>query len=305
MPYGDTAGIVFNIQRFSLHDGPGIRTIVFLKGCPLSCHWCCNPESINSSPELVLIKLRCNQCGKCVEVCPERALSIQTEVITFDRRRCTLCGKCLEVCRPKALMIYGEEKTAAAVFEEVLKDKIYYDGSGGGLTISGGEALAQPQFARALLKLSRGKGINTCLETSGYGAAGELEEVLEFTDCVLFDLKHMDPGIHRRYIGKGNEIIQENARLLARSSVSVVWRMPLIPGVNDTLDNIKQTADFVRSLGKKAEIEILPYHRLGAGKYQALGRRYLMDGIEVHTPQQKAMVKQTFEECGVQCHIVE
>ncbi len=299
-------GIVFNVQKFSLHDGPGIRTIVFLKGCPLSCLWCDNPESRSSKPQLALGRKLCNRCLKCVAACPEHAIALNSKGISIDRRRCTACGRCVEVCYPKALILYGKEETTEQVFEKVVKDRIFYEGSGGGITLSGGEPLRQPEFASALLELCHKRGIHTCIETSGYASSQDFAKVLAFTDYVLFDLKHMDREVHHRYTGRWNDVILANAKVLAGSGLPVVWRMPLIPGVNDTLENIRATARFVKAIGKDHGIEVLPYHRLGVGKYQAIGKRYHLGKPPtlVNTPEVITRVGETFEELGVRCHIV-
>ena len=211
----DTArGTVFNVQYFNLHDGPGVRTLVFFKGCPLRCHWCSNPESMSSLPELGLRSSICNRCGKCLEACHEQALffsKADDKVLMVDRQRCKACGECVSVCYPGALTIYGKEMTAEEVFEEAYKDKIFYEGTGGGITVSGGEPLQQPRFLVSIFRLCRDSGIHTCMETTGYAGAEVWEEVLPVTDHVLFDLKHMDSHLHQKYTGKPNTRILENA----------------------------------------------------------------------------------------------
>jgi len=295
--------MIFNIQRFSLHDGPGIRTTVFLKGCPLSCRWCANPESISPKPELGFISARCNKCRKCITACPEGALTFDRS-LEIDRSRCTCCGKCTEVCYPEALTIFGKEMSVEEVFRVVKRDDIFYRSSHGGVTVSGGEPLMQPSFVYSLFKLCREAGIHTCLDTSGYADTESLKKVLTVTDMVLFDIKHINPEIHRRYTGKNNEPVLRNARIVALSGVSMVCRLPLIPGVNDTPENIEGTVRFLSEIGDDIPIEILPYHRLGKPKYEALGRAYPMEGVTPPPREHVENVKRAFETLGAKATIV-
>jgi len=299
-------GTVFNVQYFNLHDGPGIRTLVFFKGCPLRCHWCSNPESMSRLPELGLKRSLCNQCGKCLDVCPEQALFFNDEeVLNVDRQRCKACGECVSECYPEALTIYGKEMTADEVFEEVLRDKMFYEGTGGGITVSGGEPLQQPHFLVAVLRLCREAGIHTCLETTGYANAQVLEQVLPVTDYVLFDLKHMDSRLHQKFTGKPNKQILDNARRLAGSRIPVMFRMPIVPGFNDTLQNIVATADFVGSLrGDNVQgIELMPYHRMGMGKNESLHRQYALNNVKPSEPDYVESIRQRFEELGIICTV--
>ena len=298
--------ILSNIQAFNVHDGPGIRTVVFLKGCPLRCLWCCNPESINPASELGLIRAQCNRCGKCLEACPEQALFWDDQdILQVDRSRCTACSKCLAVCSPGALTLYGRDMTAEEVMEEVRRDKIFYDGSGGGVTASGGEPLQQPHFLAALFRLCRESGIHTCLETSGYAGAKAWAEVLPLTDYVILDLKHMDGQRHRELTGRPNRRILDNAVRVARSGVPVLFRLPLVPGLNDSLENIRATASFVKGLGEEniQGVELMLYHRLGIGKYQALDKQYTMEKTRPPEPTEVESVQQEFEAFGLKCTV--
>lgn len=299
----DQRGLVFNIQRFSLHDGPGIRTTVFLKGCPLLCLWCDNPESKNPTLELGFSRVCCDKCGKCLPACPEGAIVLDSEGMPqIDRERCNACGKCVAVCVPEALAIYGKWYSVDEVFQEVHKDANLFRRSGGGVTVSGGEPLRQSSFVLALLQRCREAGIHTAVETSGFVSPAVLREVLPFIDLVLFDLKHLDPEVHRRLTGQSNDLVLENATLVVSSGAKVQFRLPLIPGLNDTPENIRSTAQFLMKLqGEGASIELMPYHRLGVGKYQALDRAYALETLESAGPEFCESVRQAFEECGVRC----
>jgi pyruvate formate lyase activating enzyme len=306
-PDKDTArGTVFSVQFFNLHDGPGTRTLVFFKGCPLSCQWCANPESMSRRPELGLTRSKCDGCGKCIDACPEQALSVdEGTALRIDRQRCNACGECIPACGLEALTIYGKEMTAREVFDEVYRDKMFYEGTGGGVTVSGGEPLLQPRFLVAVLELCRGAGIHTCLETTGYASREICERVLPLTDHVLFDLKHMDSRVHREFTGKANTRILENAALVAGSGMPVMFRIPLVPGFNDTLQNIGATAEFIKNLaGDNIQgLELMPYHRMGTGKYEALDKRYSFAHLQPPSPDYVESVKKRFEERGVSCTV--
>ncbi len=298
-------GRVFNIQRFCLHDGPGIRTTVFLKGCSLHCLWCANPESINPEAELGFIAARCNQCGKCHQVCPEQAVTLAADGLPHILRdRCTACGKCVAVCSPEALALYGGEMKAGEVFEVVHRDQHFYQGSGGGVTLSGGEPLLQSPFVCALFQLCREAGVHTAIESAGFVNPAVLEAALALTDYVLFDLKHLDPQVHCRSTGQSNDLILRNAATVLSMGVQALFRMPLIPGVNDTPQNIEETAAFLQDLqGDGARIELVPYHRLGQGKYEALDRRCPMAGVTPPSPEAVEQVRQRFEARGLLCTV--
>jgi pyruvate formate lyase activating enzyme len=304
MEQDEKTGIIFNIQKFSIHDGPGIRTTVFMKGCPLRCRWCSNAESMNPEPELGIIKSLCNNCGKCIDVCPEKAISLDdNDFIRINRDKCTACGECVAVCSPEALTIYGKRVTVDEVFKEVSRDKSFYEGSEGGVTVSGGEPLRQADFVAELFQRCHQAGIGTCLDTCGYAATDKLKEVLAFTDYVLCDVKHMDAELHKQFTGVPNDLILNNARVIAESGVTVLYRIPLIKDVNDTVENITRTAQFMKSLGNSAAIELLPYHRLGIGKYQTLGRSYPGEDFVTPSSEEVESVRCIFEEYGISCTV--
>jgi pyruvate formate lyase activating enzyme len=305
MDGGAVTALVTNIQGYSVHDGPGIRTTVFLKGCPLACRWCANPECISAKRELGFLKNLCARCGECSSSCPNAAISRDASGLPLvDRARCTACGECVSVCGHKARVIHGEEMTVDEVFEAVAADKLFYESSGGGVTLSGGEPLMHPQFVGCLFEKLHAVGIQTCLETSGCVEERVFLEVLTATDYVLFDLKVMDDGTHRRVTGRSNALVLANARLLAKSDKQFLFRMPLIPGVNDTPENIRETAGFLEALGQRARrIELMPYHRLGESKYASLGRRYRLHGVQPIEPEEVERACIEFEKNGIECSV--
>lgn len=295
--------VVTNIQGYSLHDGPGIRTVVFLKGCPLRCRWCANPEGLLPEIQIGFIKNLCTGCGKCFNICPENALTDDGIRHRIDYNKCTACSKCVDTCDYKALVRYGSEMSVEDVFDAVRRDKMFYDTSGGGVTVSGGEPLLQSTFVKNLFELCKADHISTCVETSGFIPADKLLEVLPLTDLLLFDLKHTDPEKHRHYTGQRNDIILNNAQLAAEKEADILFRIPLIPGVNDDEANIAATAAFIKELPGKQRVQLMPFHRLGDSKYKALHLENTMRETAVMTPEQVEAVRQRFENCGVTCSI--
>ena len=265
-------GLVFNIQRFSVNDGPGIRTTVFLKGCPLHCAWCHNPESISSKKELLLREDRCVRCGDCIAVCKNNAIRLENGNVVTTRELCLACGDCVEVCYADGRELMGKEMTTAEVMREIEKDKVFFDQSGGGVTFSGGEPLLQHEFLLSLLQACKKKFIHTSVDTSGYVSPAIFEPVSQCVDLFLFDLKTLDDAKHREYTGVSNRVIIENLRRLAQWHKHIIVRIPVIPGINDDTSNVQQVALFVSSLGTVSEIHLLPYHRIGIDKYHGLGR---------------------------------
>lgn len=265
-------GKVFNIQGYSIHDGPGIRTTVFFCGCPLRCLWCQNPESGTMEPKLFFMSEKCIGCGKCVSVCPNGAITIVDGKAKTDRNKCNASGECVKVCPTEAREIVGETKTAGEVLKKVRQDELFYKTSGGGVTISGGEVLMQPEFALAILKLCKQAGIHTAIETCGFAKWEIFAEILEYTDLVLYDFKHMDSEKHKEGTGVGNELILENAiKVYHEAKKPIAARVPTIPGYNDSRENISALAQFIaEKLGKDVKVHLLPYHHLGESKTERM-----------------------------------
>lgn len=284
-------GKILNIQRFCTQDGPGIRTTVFLKGCPLSCLWCSNPESQSMGTEYALAPLQCKRCGTCYSVCPERAvIKKKNGDYMIDRSRCHGCGRCFSECPFQAVRRFGYEADADEVFGEVLSDLPYYQHSGGGLTVSGGEPALQWEFTRELLRRAKKHKIGTLVETAGGTSWESLSAVLEYTDIVYFDLKAASPKLHKSFTGVDNHLILENLRLASESSERLVVRVPLIPGVNDAAEELMHIAEIIRSLPRVERIGVLPYHKFGENKYALLNRKYEMEHINVPSEEQVSHV---------------
>ena len=266
-----SSGVVFNIQRFSIHDGPGIRTTVFLKGCPLRCFWCQNPESQSGPPEILLDGRKCTLCGACAAACPQGATQVEAGKPVFDRRICRGCGRCAVVCPTEARRLSGVRMTVDAVIREVLKDAKFYKNSGGGVTLSGGEPLAQPEFSRQILKRCKQAELHTTLDTCGWAPWADMEKVLKFVDLVLFDIKHLDASLHREAAAQDNLLILENARKTAKLKPMRI-RVPLVPGFNDTPGAVRGIAAFVESELGLRDIDLLAYNRMGEVKYAFLDK---------------------------------
>jgi pyruvate formate lyase activating enzyme len=277
-------GLVFNVMRFSLHDGPGIRTTVFLKGCPLRCRWCHNPESQSRKPELIYFDERCIHCGDCVGVCPHGALHLDAQ-LTHDSELCERCGACVDACPSGARQLAGRRMTVPEVLAEVLKDQVFFDESGGGVTVSGGEPLLQADFVEALLVACKARGIRTVLDTCGFADPGVLRRVSEHVDLFFYDLKLMDSEKHLRFTGVKNELILQNLKMLAECGKSIVVRVPVIPGVNDDSDNFDALSACLTSFGLQ-DVDLLPYHSLGKDKYERLHMPRGMEGVEPPTDEE-------------------
>jgi pyruvate formate lyase activating enzyme len=299
-----STGTVFNIQRFSVQDGPGIRTTVFLKGCPLRCSWCANPESQNTNVEVGHLDSLCDHCGRCIEVCEEKAITLQEVGIRIDRDRCSDCQKCVPVCAAGALRVFGEELSTSEIWSEIQKDVLYYRNSRGGITASGGEALNQRKLVAELFKRAQAAGLHTTLDTSGFGATSSLEVILEHTDLVLFDIKIMDPDAHLEHVGVPNAPIHRNARKVVETGIPMVIRVPLIPHITDTEENIRAIARFVRELGPDIPVNVLPYHKFGTNKYPMLDMEYELGSLETVCEDKIEKVVALFEAHGLKCEVI-
>jgi pyruvate formate lyase activating enzyme len=292
-------GLVFNIQRYSIQDGPGIRTTVFLKGCPLQCEWCSNPESQSPHPEIMFRSQQCQKSGTCADVCDVRAITLIDAMPSVDRATCTLCMDCVEACPSGALGVSGTRMTIDAVLEESCKDELFYSNSGGGVTLSGGEPLAQPEFSRLFLKACKDRSIHTALDTSGHATWPIMQSVLEYTDLVLFDLKHLSPEEHLERTNTTNELILENLRKTLDSKAARVWiRIPVIPGYNDADPYLKELALVLAEM-RPEKVSLLGYHEWGRSKYRALGRKYPCDEVDAPPEARLESIKRILEAEGV------
>lgn len=271
-------GIVFDIQRMSVHDGPGIRTTVFLKGCPLRCLWCHNPESGSKAPELAFHESQCIGCGECLTVCENHRSEDGKHLI--DRENCRACGECAEACTG-ALELLGKEMDVSQVMNKVLRDRAFYASSGGGLTLSGGEPLMQAEFALAILKKAKEEGLHTCLETTGFVKREVLLSVLPYVDLFLYDYKETDSARHKEFTGAGNELILENLFALDEAGASIILRCPMIPGLNDTKEHLFGIAKTANQLKNIQMIHIEPYNSFGEGKSESIGKVYPLKGLKM------------------------
>ncbi len=284
----DVTGIVFDIQRFSIHDGPGIRTTVFFKGCPLRCAWCHNPEGISPQPRLSFVETLCIGCRACVEACQHGVHRFEGGRHLLDRDACRACGACVEACPPRALELAGREVSASDVLSVVVRDRPFCEESGGGMTLSGGEPAMQPDFAVALLRAAKEEALHCCVETCGHCRWEHLERMAPHVDVFLYDYKETDPERHRRSTGVDNALILENLRQLDRAGARIVLRCPIVPGLNDRDDHFAGIARVAGGLENLLWVDLLPYHRLGLGKRERFG----LDGlaiIDAETPSAEAV----------------
>jgi pyruvate formate lyase activating enzyme len=265
------AGIIFDISRYAIHDGPGIRTTVFFKGCPLNCWWCHNPESMAGGPQLAMREARCIRCGRCIDGCPNGASAFDEGVPVTDASLCRLCLECTRLCHAEAREVVGRTMTVDEVMTEIEKDTPFFDESGGGVTFSGGEPLMQPVFLIRLLEECGRLEIHRTVDTSGHASRDILLKAAEQSDLFLYDLKHMDPGVHRQYTGVSNQTILDNLRALSERPVQVRVRFPVIPGINDSLEHAAQMGFFLRQLPRVKQVDLLPYHDVMRTKYRRLG----------------------------------
>lgn len=274
---------ITNISRCSLHDGPGVRTVVYFKGCNMRCKWCHNPETFSGQPEIFYNPSKCIHCGRCIQACPEHHV-VEDGQMTFVRENCQKCGKCTEVCPSGALSYVGEEMSVDQVLQEVLKDRHFYNRTGGGITLSGGECLLQAEFASALLHRCKEEGIHTAIESAFFVSGERVDKVLPYTDFIFGDLKIADPEKHREYTGQSNRIIVENLKRVTQLHQNVVIRIPLIPDVNDSIDDMRAFAGIIDTFGNGVQgVELLKYNILAGAKYRLLNKDYPLQELNVQT----------------------
>lgn len=304
-------GTIFDIKKFSIHDGPGIRTTVFFKGCPLRCVWCHNPEGQEMSAEIMFFPDRCSVCGNCVSVCPNQAIVLKDagcEItrVCPERKKCVACGACVKACPRGAREVAGRVVTSDELIREIMKDVVFYDSSGGGVTFSGGEPLLQPDFLLALLRECKEREIHTAVDTCGFVKWETLSSIIPYADLILYDLKCMDSDMHYELTGRGNEEILENLRRLSKANCNVIVRFPLIPGINDNDENITCMGEFVLSLrhgGRLPRVDILPYHKMGLDKYLRLGRAYSLPYVTQPKDEMVHSVQERFGKFGLEVGI--
>ena len=273
-------GQIFNIMKYAVHDGPGIRTTVFLKGCPLDCWWCHNPESQELKPQLTFFPNRCIGCMDCIAACKENAITAVDGKVVTDLEKCKNNGDCTLVCFAEARQMAGETMSVEEVVKEVSKDKIFYDESGGGVTFSGGEPLVQKTYLLELLKEMKKIGIHTTIDTCGYASNETIKEVAELTDLFLFDLKHMNSEKHEKYTGVPNELILENLNILHSMGKDIIIRIPIIPGFNDSKEELEDMKNYISTLKNIKEVDLLSYHSIGQEKYNRIGKPYKMKDVK-------------------------
>ena len=290
---------IFDIQRYSVHDGPGIRTLVFFKGCPLRCKWCQNPESLDMEPEIAFFANKCIGCGECAKACPKDAIVFE-DGRRINRELCDRCGKCAEICYAEALTVIGEEHNVRSLLDVVERDRPFYEQSGGGVTVSGGEPTLQFDFLLEFLKTAKLEaGLNTVIETCGVFSWSRFEKLLPYLDIIYFDLKLVNEDDHKRLTGLGNERILANARKLVESGKQFVFRVPLVPGMTATEENIAGLIDLLKEFGQD-RVHLLPYHKMGESKLQTLDTRMEPLGVEEFTEEQIGEIKARIERAGIE-----
>lgn len=275
----DFRGTIFDINRYAIHDGPGIRTTVFFKGCPMRCRWCANPESQKQALEIAHLKNECILCGRCMDTCPQEAIRVSDTEHVLDRARCDLCGKCVEICPAEALQLMGRMVSAKDLYAEVASDRSFWERSGGGVTLSGGEPLVQHGFVKAFLEICTAAYVHMAMESCLHVSKDILEGILTFVNMVICDLKIMDEGKHKQFTGVSNQLILKNIADLLRTDKEMLVRMPLIPGINDDTADLNALGEFLQGHRKGTHLELMPYHRFGEAKYARLGRTCHMEEI--------------------------
>lgn len=291
-----------NIQKYSIHDGPGIRTTVFFKGCPLKCWWCHNPESQNYQHDIMYYDERCTGCGVCIKRCPQGALSMVDNKVVRDTKKCELCGNCTDFCPRSAREYVGQDVTVRELMKEINKDAIFYEQSGGGVTFSGGEPMTQAKFLLEMLKACKEKGYHTTVDVSGYGRWEDFQSILDYVDLFLFDVKLMNDEAHKKYMGLSNKEIFENLKKLSDAGTNMYVRMPIIAGVNDDDENIRLSIEFLKKIHLQ-HVNLLPYHKMGMEKYRRLNLTYQLTGEERPTEEKMNAIADLFMEAGIKAKI--
>jgi len=295
-------GTIINIQKYSIHDGPGIRTTVFLKGCPLNCWWCHNPESQNPTPEIMFFKEKCTGCGSCFKRCPTKAIELVEGYPVTYKTKCTLCGKCSDFCPSSARELVGKDISIKDLMSEIIKDEVFYEESNGGVTFSGGEPLMHADYLSNILNICKEKNIHTTIDTSGYAAWSQFEKIIDKVDLFLFDIKHMNNKKHLEYTGVSNNVILENLKKLSERGSNIYIRMPIIAGINDDDENIDNAVEFISKLNI-IHVDLLPYHKMGMDKYRRLDRSYKLSGLEKPTEEVIAKIAEKFKSAGIKIKI--
>lgn len=300
----DTAKrLVLSMTRMTIHNGPGIRTLILFKGCPLHCVWCSTPESQVTKPELGVYPGKCIHCERCIPVCPLNAIDLTNDTLGIDRSQCNVCGKCAEVCNAEAIKLLGQPRTVEELLGEAKKDLVIYKHSRGGVILSGGEPLMYPDFTGKLLRRFKEEGISVGVDTCGHRPWADIEPMLAYLDFFLWDIKHMNPESHRKFTGVSNKLILGNARSAARKNVPLYIRIPVIPGYNDSEQNIRATCEFSLTLPSVVEVHLLPLHHLGRARYESLDRPYPIANVPLIPNSILQSRKQLVESYGLKCRI--
>lgn len=297
------SAVVFDIQKYSIHDGPGIRTVVFLKGCPLKCLWCANPESQLSEPHIVYFKDKCISDLNCKKVCPNNAITFDKEGIKINENKCSKCMLCVDNCYATALKVYGKNLTIDEIVSKCMEDKLFYETSNGGVTLSGGEPLFQFESAHEILSRLKSKGIHTAIETTGYVSNENIKKIMDYVDLFLFDIKAVNIDKHKRLTGVDNHIIHDNLRYLDEHNKNIIIRVPVIPSLNDSKDDMLNIINFVKNLKNKHQVNLLPYHRLGLYKYEVLKRDYELKDITPPKDDYMNSILKMFKENDIECQV--
>jgi pyruvate formate lyase activating enzyme len=295
---------VLSITRMTIHNGPGIRTLILFKGCPLRCLWCSTPESQKAEPEIAIYPSKCIHCGECVPVCSLHAINLTNETVSINRSLCNNCGKCAQVCYPEAIELLGQPMTVEELLTEAKKDVVIYKHSGGGVTISGGEPLLDPEFTLKLLRALKEEGISVGVDTCGHVPWANIQQMLPYIDFFLWDIKHMEPEKHKRLTGVSNKLILSNARRVSERNISIYIRVAVIPGYNDSEENIRATCEFAQGLSSAVEVDLIPLHHLGKARYESLNRPYPIADIPLVPDSVLQNMKRLVESYGLKCSIV-